>query len=79
MPANFSFNLTAIDRKPVKFKMKSIATVASLVAVVAAAADPLITPGPRAEMAPRQDTKSDPAALGWVSAASGACKFLSLG
>lgn len=49
--------------------MKFIATISSLVALTAAAADPLITP--RAELAPRQN--SDPAALGYVSAST--CKW----
>ncbi|KAH3911773.1 hypothetical protein HBI56_139470 [Parastagonospora nodorum] len=46
--------------------MKFIATISSLVALTAAAPDPLITP--RAEVAARQDT--NPAALGYVSAST---------
>jgi hypothetical protein len=49
--------------------MKFIATISSLVALTAAAPDPLITP--RAEVAARQDT--NPAALGYVSAST--CKW----
>ena len=49
--------------------MKFIATVSSLVAIAAAAADPQITP--QAELAPRQN--SDPAFLGYISAAT--CEF----
>jgi len=52
--------------------MKSVATISSLVALTAAAADPLITP--RAELAPRQNT--DPAALGYVSVLT--CKWFRL-
>ncbi|KAH7084454.1 hypothetical protein FB567DRAFT_82912 [Paraphoma chrysanthemicola] len=46
--------------------MKFIATTASIVAIAAAAADPQVTP--RAELAQRQN--SDPAFLGYISAAT---------
>ncbi|KAH7359831.1 hypothetical protein BKA66DRAFT_573939 [Pyrenochaeta sp. MPI-SDFR-AT-0127] len=47
--------------------MKPTLTFVSLIAAVAAAPDPLITP--RAELSPRQN--SDPAVLGWVDATNG--------
>lgn len=54
--------------------MKSTLTsILALVAAVAAAPDPTITP--RAELAPRQSGPLDPALLGWASGEKGECKL----